>query len=72
MPIGEQLADLTRNDIVASAVKTAPPVSVAGATLLGYPIADWVMAATLIYTCLQVYVLVRDKLFRRGKHHRKE
>jgi hypothetical protein len=70
MPIGEQLADLSRNDIVASAVKTAPPVSIASATLLGYPVADWALWATLVYTCLQIIFLLREKLFRKGKPKR--
>lgn len=68
MPIGDQLAEIARNDIVASAVKAAPPASVVSATLLGYPIADWALWATLLYTCLQICFLLRDKLFRLGKH----
>lgn len=70
MPIGQQLADIARNDIVASAVKTAPPISVTGATLLGYPVAEWALWATLVYTVLQILFLLRDKLFRRGKHRK--
>jgi hypothetical protein len=63
MAIGEQAADLARSDIVASAVKSLPPVSVASATLLGYPMADWVMFLTIVYTSLQVVVLIRDKFW---------
>ena len=70
MTIGEQLADIARNDLVASAVKTAPPVSMVSATLLGYPVADWALWATLLYTCLQILFLLKDKLFRRK--HKKE
>jgi hypothetical protein len=72
MPIGEQIADIARNDVVASAVKTAPPVSVVGATLLGYPMANWVMALTIIYTSLQIAVLVRDKFWPRIRKQKKE
>lgn len=36
----------------------APPVSVAGMTMLGYPIADWVLVATLIYTAAQLVVVM--------------
>jgi hypothetical protein len=73
MPIGDQLAEISRNDIVASAVKVAPPVSVTGATLLGYPIADWALWATLLYTLLQIVFLLKDKLFthRKPKRHSK-
>ncbi|WP_350029881.1 hypothetical protein [Caballeronia sp. NCTM1] len=50
----------------ASAVaKAAPPVSVVGAYLHGFHVADAVMVLTLVYTTLQIYVLVRDKLIRR-------
>lgn len=71
MPIGDQLAEISRNDIVASAVKVAPPVSVTGATLLGYPIADWALWATLLYTLLQIAVLIRDKFINRHGKHKK-
>jgi hypothetical protein len=65
MSIGDQLAELSRSDVVASAAKVTPPVSVASLTLLGYPISDWVLLLTALYTALQIWVLVRDKfLFR--------
>lgn len=72
MPIGDQAADLARSDIVASAVKSIPPVSVASATLLGYPIAEWVMFLTIVYTVLQIIALVRDKFWPHSRKHRKE
>ncbi len=71
MAIGEQLASIMNNDVVASAAKVAPPVSAAGAIYMGITLPDLLMVATLIYTCLQVYVLIRDKFWRRN-HHRKE
>lgn len=70
MPIGDQAADLARSDIVASAVKSIPPVSVASATLLGYPIAEWVMFLTIVYTVLQIIALVRDKFWPHRKHRK--
>lgn len=72
MTIGEQAADLARSDIVASAVKSIPPVSVASATLLGYPMADWVMLLTIIYTVLQIFALVRDKFLPNRRKQKKE
>lgn len=53
------------NDIIASAARTAPPVSVVGAYLVGVHVSDLVMVATLIYTVLQIFVLVRDKVVRK-------
>ena len=32
------------------AVQAAPPASVVGLSLFGYPLAEWVYVATLIYT----------------------
>lgn len=72
MPIGDQAAELARSDIVASAVKSIPPVSVASATLLGYPLADWVLLLTAVYTILQICAIVRDKFWPHGRKHRKE
>jgi hypothetical protein len=72
MTIGDQAADLARSDIVASAVKSLPPVSVASATLLGYPMADWVMFLTVVYTTLQIAALIRDKFWPHLGKHRKE
>lgn len=68
MPLGEQLADIARSDLASSAAKTTPPVSAVIATFMGVPLADWVLVATLVYTCLQIVFLLRDKLFRRGKY----
>ena len=68
MTIGEQLADIARNDIAASAAKSTPPISAVIANFLGVPLADWVLIATLVYTILQIAFLLRDKLFHRGRH----
>lgn len=57
------IMDDTTKDVVVSAVKAAPPVSMVGMHFLGYGIADWLIAVTLVYTILQVVVLLRDKVF---------
>jgi Phage holin T7 family, holin superfamily II len=72
MTIGDQAAELARSDIVASAAKSIPPVSVASATLLGYPMADWVMLLTIVYTILQIFALVRDKFWPHRRKQKKE
>lgn len=46
-------------------VKVSPPVAVSTFTLFGFPLQSWVLALTAIYTVLQIYVLVRDKLINR-------
>lgn len=48
-------------------VKVSPPVAVSTFTLFGYPFQNWVLVLTALYTCLQIYVLLRDKLFMKQK-----
>lgn len=55
------------SEVLTEAAKAAPTVTVGGLTLFGVGLADWVLIATLIYTGLQVYVLVRDKFVKRNK-----
>ncbi|QGH45084.1 holin superfamily II protein [Ralstonia phage Reminis] len=42
--------------------KNAPPSIVVGLSILGFPIADWVQLAVLIYTLLQMHVLAKKNL----------
>lgn len=46
-------------------VKVSPPVAVSTFTLFGYPLQSWVLVLTAIYTLLQIYVLVSDKLLQK-------
>ena len=59
------------SEFVTEAVKASPTITVGGLTLFGVGLSDWVLIATLVYTSLQVYVLVRDKFIKRGKDGRK-
>lgn len=70
MPIGEQLASIVSNDVVASAVKATPPVSMVSAMYFGVTLPDLLMFLTIVYTGLQIIFLLRDKLFRRNKPKR--
>lgn len=49
-------------EVTAEVIKAAPPLSVAGLTILGFPISDWVQLAVLIYTLLQMHVLAKKNL----------
>ena len=49
----------------AEAIKAAPPIAVAGADVAGLSLPEWVLVATLIYTLLQIYLLVR-RIIRKG------
>lgn len=55
-------------DAVTEAIKAAPPITVGGLTMWGVSLSEWVLILTAIYTVLQIYFLLRDKL--RQKHRR--
>ncbi|QHJ79503.1 MAG: hypothetical protein [Caudoviricetes sp.] len=64
-------------EVAVETMKQAPPLGVVTFTILGYPIADWVQLATLLYILLQAHVLCRKNLawyqsfldwIMRGKH----
>lgn len=56
-------------NVVTEAVKAAPPLTVGGLTMWGVSLSEWVLILTAIYTVLQIYFLLRDKL---GQKHRKK
>ena len=60
----------TNHEIASEAVKATPPLTVGGLTFFGVGLSDWVLLATMIYTALQVFFLLRDKCYRpwRDKH----
>lgn len=43
-----------RTDTLSQAVVATPPASVAGLSLIGYPVAEWVSALMLIYALLLI------------------
>lgn len=43
-------------------VRVSPPITVSAFTLFGFPLQNWVLILTAIYTLLQIYVLMRDKI----------
>lgn len=50
------------NHEVTMTVAAAPPVAVAGVTLLGIQLTDWVLGATLVYTVLLIVGWVWDRV----------
>lgn len=59
-----------QNETTSALAKLSPSAGVGGATLFGIPLPDVVLIATLIYTCLQIVFLVRDKVYRPWKEKR--
>ncbi len=50
---------MRKEEVLAEAVKSVPPVSVAGATVLGVSMQEWVLILTALYTALQIAYFVR-------------
>lgn len=53
--------------IVETVTKTSPPVVVSGLAMGGISINEWVLILTAVYTALQVFFLLRDKVYRPWK-----
>lgn len=43
---------------LTDAITASPPVAVGGMTLLGYPLSDWVMLLTAVYTLFALYAAI--------------
>jgi hypothetical protein len=53
----------TKTELAAEAVRVSPPVTVAGLSLAGISLQDWVLVATLVYTVVSLFFLIRDKVY---------
>lgn len=49
------------------AAKAIPPVTVGITTILGFTLSDWVLLLTIVYTGLQIFFLVRDRIRKRNR-----
>jgi hypothetical protein len=58
------------HEYLVAAVKTAPPLATFTAWLVGISLQQWVLVATLVYTCL----LIGEKLYKiwRVTHDRRQ
>ena len=41
-----------------AAIKTSPPIIVTGVTLAGVQLQDWLIIATILYTVIQIIILL--------------
>lgn len=46
------------NGLTMEAVKVSPPVVVSGLTLAGVQLQDWLIIATILYTVIQIIILL--------------
>lgn len=54
------------NDKLTLAIETAkatPPTALAGLIILGYTLQDWVLLGSLVLIALQIFFLIKEKLF---------
>ncbi|WP_374415270.1 hypothetical protein [Ectopseudomonas oleovorans] len=54
-------------DITVEAVKSAPPVTVSAAMLMGISVQDWAVILTVIYLVLQIFFLLKRELTAKKK-----
>lgn len=45
-------------EIAEQAAKAAPPVAVAGVSIAGIPLSEWVYALTAVYLLFQIVVII--------------
>lgn len=45
-------------EVAVAAAKASPPLAVTGMHLSGHPLQDWLVLATLVYTVLQIILLL--------------
>jgi hypothetical protein len=58
----------TANEISDAILKAAPPAAVAFSDLvLGLTVEKWLTVTLIVYTLLQIVVIVRDRLVRRKR-----
>lgn len=50
---------MTPQEQLADVAKAAPPITITSMSILGFPMSDWVLLATLIYTVIQIGIVVR-------------
>lgn len=67
----EVTQDITHDAVLATAAKGLPPATVAGLTLAGVQLSDWVLIVTLIWLLLQIGGFCFDRYKRHCKGRKK-
>jgi len=58
--------------VTSAASKLAPSIAAGGITVFGIPLPDILVVATLVYTLLQIYFLIKDRWITPRIKRRKE
>lgn len=53
-----------QDTVVGELAKASPPISMVGAVMAGIELNTILVVLTIVYTSVQLYVLVRDKIWR--------
>lgn len=48
------------NGLSMAAIKTSPPIIVAGMTLAGIQLQDWLVMVTILYTVIQIIIALPE------------
>jgi disulfide bond formation protein DsbB len=54
-------------EMVTEASKAVPPITISGMAIAGVSMQDWVLLATLLYTVLQIAMLIRKFIKEQSK-----
>jgi len=52
---------MDKHEVLTEALKSAPPVSVVGATVIGVSLEEWVLVLTALYTLFQLVYFLRAR-----------
>lgn len=61
-----------QDTVVGEVAKASPAVSMAGAVMAGIELNTVLVVLTIVYTLVQLYVLVRDKIWRKNREQKGE
>lgn len=61
-----------QDTVVGEVAKASPAVSMAGAVMAGIELNTVLVVLTIVYTLVQLYVLVRDKIWRKHREQKGE
>lgn len=62
----------TGNELAGEITKASPPVTVAGLSLAGVSLNEWVLILTLLYTLMQMGWFIYSKLIRKDNRNGSE
>jgi len=56
---------MNETSVLHSMIPLAPSATTSVLVFFGYPLSQWLILLTFIYTCIMLFILVRDKIWNR-------